>query len=197
MSDIFFTPAVKAVQTRRGSRASYARREEAGGFRTEITADLAAWLAGRESFYLATANAQGRPYMQHRGGEPGFIPVLDTHTLAFADYRGNRQYITVGNLAENDQAMMFLMDYTTQSRIKIWGRARVVEDAPALMAQLMPAGSKVVPEQVIVFSVEAWDSNCPKHIPQMVKMADVAPIIADLRQRVSELETLLTQRPGG
>ena len=185
------------MQTRRGSRASYARREEAGGFRTEITADLAAWLAGRESFYLATANAQGRPYMQHRGGEPGFIHVLDTHTLAFADYRGNRQYITVGNLAENDQAMMFLMDYTTQSRIKIWGRARVVEDAPALMAQLMPAGSKVVPEQVIVFSVEAWDSNCPKHIPQMVKMADVAPIIADLRQRVSELETLLTQRPGG
>jgi predicted pyridoxine 5'-phosphate oxidase superfamily flavin-nucleotide-binding protein len=196
-SDIFFTPAVKAAQTRRGSRASYARKAESGGFRTEITPDLAGWLAERDSFYLATANAQGQPYMQHRGGPPGFIRVLDAHTLAFADYRGNRQYITLGNLAENDQAMLFLMDYASQSRIKIWGRARVVEGDDELVARLMPEDYKAIPEQVIIFTIDVWDSNCPKHIPQMVKLADVAPIITDLRQRVAELEAQLAQVQGG
>lgn len=190
-SDIFFTPSVKSVQSRRGSRAAYARKEQSGGFHTAITPELAAWLSARDSCYLATANAIGQPYIQHRGGPAGFIRVIDEHMLAFADYRGNRQYISSGNLAENDRAMLFFTDYETRSRIKIWGRARVVENDPELVAQLMPDGNKATVEQVIIFQVEVWDANCPKHIPQMVKASEVAPIIAELRQRVAELEARL------
>ena len=196
-SDIFFTPSVKAVQSRRGSRASYARRAATGGFHNVITAELADWLAERDSCYLASANTQGQPYIQHRGGPPGFIRVLDEHTLAFADYRGNRQYITLGNLAENDRAMMFVMDYASQSRIKIWGRACVVASNADLIANLMPQGYRAIAEQVIIFTVEVWDANCSKHIPQMVKRADVSPIIDNLRQRIADLETQLAQSREG
>src|SRR5712692_1427013 len=137
-SDVAFTPSVKAVQERRGSRSGYRKMEERGGWQTRVTPDLAAFLAERDSAYLATANAAGQPYVQHRGGPKGFIRVLDDRTLAFADYVGNRQYITAGNLAENNRAFLFLMDYAHQRRIKIWGTARVVENDPALMAKLMP-----------------------------------------------------------
>jgi predicted pyridoxine 5'-phosphate oxidase superfamily flavin-nucleotide-binding protein len=188
-SDVFFTEAVKAVQTRRGSRTAYARKEANDGFGRTITPDLAEWLAGRDSFYLATASADGQPYIQHRGGPPGFIRVLDEHTLAFADYRGNRQYITLGNLAENDHAMIFLMDYENQSRIKIWGHARVVEDDPALLEKLMPEGYQAMPEQVIVFTVDVWDSNCPQHIPQKLDVADVRTVVGQLQEKLASLET--------
>lgn len=194
-SDIFFSPSVKAVQARRGSRANYAAMAESDHFETEITPDLAAWLAERDSFYLATANTYGQPYIQHRGGPRGFLRVLDRKTLAFADYRGNRQFITLGNLAENNQAMMFLMDYANRNRIKIWGTAKVVEDEN-LIRQLMPEGYKARPEQVILFTVDVWDSNCAQHIPQKVNLSDATPLVQSLKDRIKDLETQLAALSG-
>jgi predicted pyridoxine 5'-phosphate oxidase superfamily flavin-nucleotide-binding protein len=191
VSDVAFSPAVKAVQARRGSREAYARREVRGGWRDRITPDLAAFVAERDSFYLATASAAGQPYVQHRGGPKGFLRVLDERTLGFADFRGNRQYITLGNLAENDRAFIFLMDYANQQRIKLWGRARVVEDDPALLARLAPEGDEGVPEQAILFTVEAWDANCRQHIPQLFAADDVAAAIGKLQARIAELEAAL------
>ena len=160
-SDVAFTPTVKAIQAERGSRSGYAKMEAKGGWRTAITSDLAAFLAEARSFYLATANAEGHPYIQHRGGPPGFLRVIDEHTLGFADFKGNRQYITTGNLAENPRAFIFVMDYAQRRRMKLWGRARVVEDDAALLARLWPEGYEARPEQIILFEVEAWDTNCP------------------------------------
>ena len=187
-SDVAFTPSVKAEQARRGSRATYARMEQGEGWETRITPDLAAFLAERDSAYLGTANAQGQPYIQHRGGPPGFVRPLDDRTLGFADLRGNRQYITLGNLAENDQAFLFFMDYERRQRIKIWGRARSVEGDAALLARLTPAGSKARPERAIVFCVEAWDMNCPQHIPQKIDAAAVQAMRDQLERRIRELE---------
>jgi predicted pyridoxine 5'-phosphate oxidase superfamily flavin-nucleotide-binding protein len=186
-SDVAFTPSVKAVQERKGSRSAYRRVEERGGWRTKITPDLAAFLAERDSAYLATASKAGQPYIQHRGGPKGFIRVIDEETLAFADFSGNRQYITTGNLAENDRAYLFLMDYAHRRRVKIWGRAKVVEDAETV-ANLMPQGYAARPEQAIVFTVEAWDTNCPQHIPQKFDAADVAATVHKLQARIAELE---------
>jgi predicted pyridoxine 5'-phosphate oxidase superfamily flavin-nucleotide-binding protein len=186
-SDVAFTPAVKGVQERKGSRAAYRRVEERGGWRTTVTADLAAFLGDRDSAYLATASKAGQPYIQHRGGPKGFIHVLDEKTLAFADFAGNRQYITVGNLAENDRAYLFLMDYARRRRIKIWGRAKVVED-PETIGKLMPEHYAAQPEQAIVFTIEAWDSNCPQHIPQKFDAPDVAATVHKLQARITELE---------
>jgi predicted pyridoxine 5'-phosphate oxidase superfamily flavin-nucleotide-binding protein len=189
-SDIAFTPSVKAVQERKGSRDAYRRVEERGGWRTKITPDLVAFLAERDSAYLATASKAGQPYIQHRGGPKGFIRVVDDETLAFADFSGNRQYITTGNLAENDRAYLFLMDYAHRRRVKIWGRAKVIEDTEAV-AKLMPADYKARPEQAIVFTVEAWDTNCPQHIPQKFDAADVAAALASRDARIAELEAKL------
>ncbi|HEX6000101.1 MAG TPA: pyridoxamine 5'-phosphate oxidase family protein [Hyphomicrobiaceae bacterium] len=187
-SDVAFTPAVKAAQAERGSRTHYARLEEKGGFRTAITPDLAGFLAEARSFYLATASADGQPYVQHRGGPPGFLRVLDDRTLGFADYRGNRQYITTGNLAENARAYIFVMDYARRRRVKLWGRARIVGDDPALLARLWPEGYQARPEQIILFEVEAWDTNCPQHIPQMFHAEDVGRTIIELQSRIEDLE---------
>src|SRR6202048_2029194 len=187
-SDVAFTPAVKAVQTRKGSREAYARVEHNGGWRTEIGDDLAMFLAAQESMNLANASAEGQPYIQHRGGPKGFIRVLDNNTLAFADYSGNRQYITQGNLSENPKANIFLMDYAHRRRVKIWGEARVVDDDPSLLKSLMPQGYRARPEQVILFKISAWDTNCPQHIPQKFDAADVAPALASRDARIAELE---------
>ena len=190
-SDIVFSPAIKALQERRGSRAAYARREQRddGGFATAVTPELASFIAERNSFYLATASAAGQPYVQHRGGPKGFLHVLDERTLAFADYRGNRQYITTGNLAENPRAFLFLMDYARRRRIKIWGRARVVEDDPELLRRLSEgAAGEARVEQAIVFEVTAWDANCPQHIPVKIDAADAVALVEELRQRIRELE---------
>jgi uncharacterized protein len=187
-SHIAFTASVKAVQARRGSRAAYAKIEARGGFHTSITADLVAFLAEVDTAYLATANAAGQPYAQHRGGPKGFIRALDDKTLGFADYAGNRQYITLGNLAENDQAFLFLMDYERRRRVKIWGRARIVEGDAELIARLMPENYKARPEQAILFAVEAWDINCPQHIPQKLDIADVAPVVTRFEARIAQLE---------
>jgi len=188
-SDVAFSPAVKNVQARRGSRQAYAKKEEKGGFRTRVTPDLAEFLALATSFYLATASADGQPYVQHRGGPPGFLVIIDERTLAFADFRGNRQYITTGNLSENPRAQIFVMDYGSRHRVKIWGRARVVEDDAGLIARLFPAGYDARVEQALVFEIDAWDSNCQQHIPQMFKAEDVAGTIQQFQARVRELDT--------
>lgn len=190
-SDVAFTPAVKTVQARKGSRETYARVEERGGWRTEIDDNLAAFLADVNSFYFATASVTGQPYIQHRGGPKGFIRVLDRNTLAFADYSGNRQYISLGNLSENPKAYIFVMDYAHRRRVKLWGEARVIDDDPALLKSLMPQGYKARPEQVIVFRVAAWDTNCPQHIPQKFDSADVAAALSSRDERIAELEAEL------
>jgi len=187
-SDIAFTPAVKAVQQQRGSRAGYARMEKKGGWSRTVTPELAEFIAAMDSCYLATANAAGQPYIQHRGGPPGFLKVLDESTLGFADFSGNRQYITTGNLSENPRAFLFLMDYVRLRRIKLWGTARVVTNDPALVQRLFPEGYEAKPEQAILFTLEAWDVNCPQHIPQMLPAADVAVTFQRLKQRIAELE---------
>jgi predicted pyridoxine 5'-phosphate oxidase superfamily flavin-nucleotide-binding protein len=187
-TDIAFSPSVKAVQDRRGSRAAYARLEQNGGWDTKIGAVLAKFIAGLRSFYLATASKDGQPYVQHRGGPPGFLRVIDETTLAFADFAGNRQYVTTGNLAENPRAMLFLMDYQHRRRVKIWGQARVVEDDPELIARLFPEDYGARPEAAILFTVEAWDANCPQHIPQLLFVEDVAAAIGVLEERIAALE---------
>jgi uncharacterized protein len=194
-SDIAFTPAVKAIQTRKGSRDAYAEVEQSG-WRTEVDERLATTLAETNSFYFATATADGQPYIQHRGGPKGFVKVLDKNTLAFADYVGNRQYVTQGNLSENPKAYMFLMDYAHRRRIKIWGEARVVDDDPALTTSLMPQGYRARPEQVILFRIAAWDTNCPQHIPQKFDAADVAQALAVRDERIAELEAELAALKG-
>jgi len=196
-SDVAFTPAVKAIQARKGSRKAYARVEENGGWRTEVDGELATFLAAQASMFLATASADGQPYIQHRGGPPGFIRILDPNTLAFADFSGNRQYITQGNLAENPKANIFLIDYAHRRRVKIWGEARVVEDDPALLQSLMPQGYKARPEQVILFRISAWDTNCPQHIPQKFDAADVTAALASREARIAELEAALAAATAG
>lgn len=173
-SDVAFTPSVKAVQERRGSRAAFERVEERGGWPSTIRPDLADFIAKVRSFYFATASKDGQPYVQHRGGPEGFLRVLDEKRLAFVDYTGNRQYITTGNLAENPRAFIFLMDYAQQRRIKMWGTARVVENDAALMAELVPEGYRAEPLQVIVFTLTAYDRNCKHHIPQLLPAEEVA-----------------------
>ena len=195
-SDVAFTPAVKAVQARKGSREAYARVEQNGGWRTEIDENLAGFLAETNSFYLATASAAGQPYIQHRGGPKGFVKILDKNTIAFADYSGNRQYITQGNLVENPQAHIFVMDYAHRRRVKIWGEARVVEDDPTLTQSLTPKGYKARPEQVILFRITAWDTNCPQHIPHKFDAADVAHALALRDERIAELEAELAALKG-
>jgi len=195
-SDVAFTPAVKQIQARKGSRDAYARVEQHGGWRTEVDENLTAFLADANSLYLATATDDGQPYIQHRGGPKGFVKVLDKDTLAFADYSGNRQYITQGNLSENPKAHIFLMDYAHRRRVKIWGEARVVDDDAALLKSLMPAGYKARPEQAVVFKVSAWDTNCPQHIPQKFDAADVAAALATRDGRIGELEAELAMLKG-
>jgi len=192
-SDVAFSETVKAIQTRFGSRAGYARLEARGGFETSITADLAAFVQEQVSFFFATANAAGQPYVQHRGGPPGFLRVLDEHTLAFADYRGNRQYISIGNLEENPKVYLFLMDYAHRRRVKIWGEARVVDDDPELLARLVDADYDGHPERAIVVQVVAWDANCPQHIPQRFEAADVAAALATRDARIAALEVEIAE----
>ena len=183
VSDVAFTPSVKAIQSRKGSRPAY----EAARWAQEIGPDLAGFIAAQTSFFFATTNAAGQPYIQHRGGPPGFLHVLGPTTLGFANFSGNRQYISAGNLADNPKAFLFLIDYTHRQRVKIWGEARLVEDQPDLVAQLMPQGYKARGEAAILFEVAAWNANCPQHIPQRFEAADVAAAIAVREARIAEL----------
>jgi hypothetical protein len=192
-SDVAFTPVVKEIQARKGSREAYAHVEQSGGWRTEIDDKLAGFLANTNSFYMATATKDGQPYIQHRGGPKGFIKILDKTTIAFTDYAGNQQYLTQGNLSENPKAHIFIMDYAHRRRVKIWGEARVIEDDPALTASLMPKGYRARPEQVILFKVTAWDTNCPQHIPQKFDAADVATAMGEASARIEEKDRRIAE----
>jgi len=187
-SDIVFPPAARRAQAERGSVRAYEKRIVAG-FPDRVTAELASFIAELDTAFLATVSAAGAPYIQHRGGPKGFIKVLDEKTLGFADYAGNRQYITISNLTENDRAYLFLLDFARQRRIKLWGRARVVEDDPALLARLSDAGYRARPERAILFTVEAWDVNCSQHITARFTEAEVSEATAALVQRIAALET--------
>jgi len=187
-SDVAFSNTVKAIQARKGSRPAYARMETGGSWESSITAELKGEIEAQTSVFLATVNAAGQPYIQHRGGPAGFLRVLDRHTIAFVDFAGNRQYITQGNLEENPKAHLFLIDYAHRRRIKVWGTARVVEGDEALLRRLMPEGYRARPEQVVLFTVTAWDVNCPQHIPQRFEAADVEAAIRTRDQRIAALE---------
>jgi predicted pyridoxine 5'-phosphate oxidase superfamily flavin-nucleotide-binding protein len=191
-SDIAFTPAVKAIQARKGSRTRYERIERSG-WQTRVTPDLAEFLAGLDMFYLGTANAEGQPYIQYRGGSPGFLKVIDDTTLGFADFGGNRQYLTVGNLSENPRAFIFLMDYANSQRVKLWGEARVVEDDPSLLEKLRDPAYPGKVERAILFRIEAWDVNCPQHIHKRFSQAQIAPVVEQLQARIADLESQLAQ----
>jgi uncharacterized protein len=187
-SDVMFSEAVKATQARLGSRAMFAKRDGEDGWRKAVTADLARFLDIVTTCYLASASAQGQPYIQHRGGPPGFLRVLDETTLGFADFAGNKQYITTGNLSENDRVCLFLVDYEAKSRVKIWGTARAVEGDRDLMQRLAPEGYKARIERAVLITVTAWDINCSQHIPQMFHAADVAGTVQTFQARVRELD---------
>ena len=188
ISDIVFPPAARRAQAERGSVRAYEKRIVAG-FPDRVTAELASFITELDTAFLATVSAAGAPYIQHRGGPKGFIKVLDEKTLGFADYAGNRQYITISNLAENDRAYLFLLDFARQRRIKLWGRARVVEDDPALLARLSDAGYRARPERAILFTIEAWDVNCSQHITARFTEAEVSEATAALVERIAMLET--------
>jgi predicted pyridoxine 5'-phosphate oxidase superfamily flavin-nucleotide-binding protein len=192
-SDIAFTPAVKNIQAAKGSRTSYARTEQQHGWRTRITPELTDFLSALDMFYLGTANTEGQPYIQYRGGSPGFLKVLDEQTLAFADFGGNRQYITLGNLSENPKAFLFLMDYANSQRVKLWGTAKVVEGDNELLDKLRDPNYPGRVERAIVFTMEAWDINCPQHIHKRYSLGQIAPRIEELQSRIADLESQLAQ----
>jgi predicted pyridoxine 5'-phosphate oxidase superfamily flavin-nucleotide-binding protein len=187
-SDVAFTPTVKAIQAAKGSRSAYARMEVGDGWETTVTPELAKFIARQDMFFLGTASAGAQPYIQHRGGPPGFLKVLDEHTLAFADFGGNQQYITLGNLQDNPQAIIFLIDYLERIRIKLWGTARVVEDDPALLERLADPTYSGKVERAIEFTLTAWDRNCPRHIQRRYPQAMIAPVVDHLKAQIAVLE---------
>lgn len=163
-SDIAFTDTVKKIQTEKGSRDSYANMELRGSWQDSVNEFLANFIAQRDSFYMATVNAEGQPYIQHRGGPKGFLKIIDDKTLGFADYAGNRQYISYGNLQENNKVCLFLMDYPNRVRVKLWGTAEVNETDQALIQQLSARNYKARVERAFLIRISAWDRNCPQHI---------------------------------
>jgi len=187
-ADIVFPPQVREEQERRGSRPAYEARERKRPFPNSVTPDLAAFLATIDTAFLGTVGADVRPYIQHRGGPQGFIKVIDDKTLAFADFAGNRQYITLANLGTNDKAYLFLIDFAARRRVKIWGRARVIEDDPGLLAALSDPAYRARPERAIAFTIEAWDVNCPSHITPRFTEGEVLDATAIMRQRIAALE---------
>jgi len=191
LSDTAFTEAVKLAQKARGSRDDLDDIPEEGLWHDTITPALAQFLEARDSFYIATASADGQPYIQHRGGPPGFLKILDRKTVGFADFSGNRQYITLGNLSENDRAFIFLMDYPSRRRIKLWGRVRVVEGDDELCETLTVPGYRGKVERAILFEIEVWQANCPQHIVRRFPEADVAQAIGELKARIADLEVEL------
>ncbi len=189
-SDVAFSPAVKRFQQERGSRTAYERQ---GGFPTVLSPELREWLGEVDTAFLATASADGQPYVQHRGGAPGFIRALDEHTLGFVDLAGNRQYVTTGNLSENDRVCLLLMDYAHRRRVKVWGTAQVVPMTADLRGRLAPAPARAREEQAVLIRVTAWDANCPQHIPQKLNAAEVGEVVERLQRRVAELERELAE----
>ncbi|HWP14849.1 MAG TPA: pyridoxamine 5'-phosphate oxidase family protein [Xanthobacteraceae bacterium] len=185
--DIVFTPAAQRAQAERGSATAYARRKDEG-FPDRVTPELAAFIAEQDTAFLGTASGDGAPYIQHRGGPKGFIKVVDEKTLGFADYRGNRQYITLGNLSENDRAFLFLLDFSRRQRIKLWGRARVIEDDVDLIEKLFDQNYKARPERVILFTIEAWNANCAQHITARLSEPEIEQLFGTVQEQISALQ---------
>ncbi|HVZ54534.1 MAG TPA: pyridoxamine 5'-phosphate oxidase family protein [Pseudolabrys sp.] len=186
-ASLVFTPAVQKAQAERGSARAYAARM-AEGFPDRVTPELAQFISQIDTAFLATASGDGAPYLQHRAGPKGFIKIIDDRTLGFADYRGNRQYITLANLSENDRAFLFLLDPARRQRIKLWGRARMVEDNPDLVETLFDAGYKARPERALLFTIEAWDVNCSQHIVTRFTETEVEHAFEAVRGKIAELQ---------
>lgn len=196
-SDIAFTATVKQLQTRNGSREAYAKMEAGSGWSDRITPQLADFIARQNSFYLATVNADGQPYIQHRGGPRGFLKPIDDRTLGMADFRGNRQFISQGNLLESRRAFIFLMDYANRRRIKIWGEAWMIEGDEALLQTVMPEGYAAAPERVLLFKVAAWDPNCPQHIPRKIDADEVEAMLVERDREIAELKAQIDRLQKG
>jgi uncharacterized protein len=192
-SDVAFTAAVKALQTQKGSRAAYQRLEAAGGWPHLISPDLQAFVEAQSSAFLGTANAAGQPYIQHRGGPAGFLRVLDEHTIAFADFVGNQQFISTGNLAENPKAILFLLDHAQGRRIKVWGEACVCDSDADLLRLLTPAGYPAQAQQAVLLTVTAWSENCSQHLPQLFSADALRQRLAQRDERISDLQAQLLQ----
>lgn len=192
--EIAFTPEVQAAQEQRGSRQAYERYIAKGSANDSITPKIEEFIAQLDGFYLGTVSSNGYPYIQFRGGLPGFLKVLDQKTLGFADFSGNAQYITVGNLSGNDKAFLFLMDYRNRTRIKVWGRAQFLEGDSALIEQLRIPEDPGEIKRVILFHIEALSENCPQHIPIRYSVAEVEAMMAPLQARIAELEQQVGDR---
>jgi predicted pyridoxine 5'-phosphate oxidase superfamily flavin-nucleotide-binding protein len=187
-SDLVFPPAARRAQEQRGSAKAYTARVEQG-FPDKITEDLAQFIARMDTAFLGTVTENGSPYIQHRGGPRGFIKIIDEKTLGFADYRGNKQYITISNIENNNRAFLFLLDAASRSRIKIWGRLRAVEDDKALIEKLFDEGYRAKPERVLLFTIEAWDVNCSQHITERFTKEEIQGAVAQIQQKIVALET--------
>ncbi|MBY0531247.1 MAG: pyridoxamine 5'-phosphate oxidase family protein [Xanthobacteraceae bacterium] len=187
-SDVVFPPAARRAQEQRGSAKAYAGRVEEG-FPDTITPDLAQFIERMDTAFLGTVTENGAPYIQHRGGPRGFIKIVDEQTLGFADYRGNRQYITISNIENNDRAFLFLFEPATRSRIKLWGRLKAVEGDAALIGKLFDQGYKAKPERVLLFTIEAWDVNCSQHITERFTKEEIASAVSQIQQKIVALET--------
>ena len=193
-AEIAFTPGVKSEQERNDSRRGYARLEGGDDHHDKLGADEAAFLAGRDSFYMATVSEAGWPYIQHRGGPAGFVHVLDSKTIAFADFTGNRQYVSAGNLQSNDRVSLFFMDYPNRTRLKVLGRARLTgADEDGLVERLRPPGGRVRVERGMVITVAGFDWNCPQHITPRFSQDQVLAVVKPLRDRIDELEAALAK----
>jgi predicted pyridoxine 5'-phosphate oxidase superfamily flavin-nucleotide-binding protein len=185
---VIFPPSARAAQERLGSRELQHRRERSGGFHQRVNERLIAFLARIDSFFIATATTDGQPYIQHRGGPKGFLKALGPSTLGFADFAGNRQYITVGRLSENSAVCLFLIDYAQPARIKVWGHASVVDNDEALLSRVADPSYPARVERAILIEIDAWDINCPQHIPRKIAAEVVARAIEDLELRIRALE---------
>lgn len=192
-TDLAYSKSVKAMQRDLGTRERNAELEREAR-NTDVTEGLSTYLAERTSIFLATAARSGWPYVQHRGGPKGFVRALDRHTLAFADYPGNKQYITLGNLAENPKAIIFAINHAERQRVKIWGEAELVEEDRALLDALMPPSNAIYVTRAIRFRVLAWDINCASHIPRLFTLEEVEAASAAMLARIAELEAQLAER---
>jgi uncharacterized protein len=196
-AEIAFTPTVKKIQEQHGSRTAYARME---GVRDPVNQGLtsaeASFIAARDSFYMATVSETGWPYIQHRGGPAGFVRVIDERTIGFADFRGNRQYVSVGNLTTDDRVSLFFMDYPNKTRLKLFGRARIVGlDDQAMLGRLELPDYRARVERGLVITVEGFDWNCPQHITERFTLDEIRAMSAPLTPRIAELEAELARRP--
>lgn len=192
-TEIAFTPTVKAIQEHYGSRQAYARMEARGAANDTLSPQMVKFIQERDGFYMGTINANGWPYIQFRGGSAGFLKVIDNNTLGFADFGGNGQYLSTGNLADDDRVFLFLMDYANRRRLKIWGQAKVEYDRPDLLEQLHISGYPADAERAILITIKAWDWNCPQHIPHRYSEQEVLSVVEPLRNRIVELESQLAQ----